>query len=65
MRRDDHDGVNSKRMETKMITMTMLKTAITAVAMAATISQAQAETAFDTLAGIEAEPMNAQEMDAV
>jgi len=47
-----------------MITKSTLSV-IAAIAMIAGAAQAHAETEFSTLAGIEAEPMNAQEMDAV
>ena len=42
-----------------------LTSAIVTFGIAATAVPAHAETAFSTLAGIKAEPMNAQEMDAV
>jgi len=52
-------------METKTTIKTTLKPAIAAAAlMLAVVVQAEAETAFSTLAGIEAEPMNAAEMEA-
>ena len=45
-----------------------IKTTLTSLIAAAVMiaaAQAQAESDFDTLAGIEADPMNAQEMDKV
>jgi hypothetical protein len=51
-------------METKMTIRTTLKSAIAAALMLAIAAQANAESAFGTLAGIEAEPMNAAEMEA-
>jgi hypothetical protein len=52
-------------MEMKMTMKSTLTSAIVTLGIAATTVPAHAETAFSTLAGIEAEPMNAQEMDAV
>jgi hypothetical protein len=51
-------------METKMTIKTMFKSAIAAALTLAVVAQAQAETQFSTLAGIEADPMNAAEMEA-
>ena len=48
-----------------MTMKSQLTSAIVTLGIAATAVPAHAETAFSTLAGIEAEPMNAQEMDAV
>jgi hypothetical protein len=51
-------------METKMTIKTTLKFAILAGALTLSVAQAHAETSFSTLAGIEAETMNAAEMEA-